>query len=841
MNSFIHTILHPVLCAGLAVSAGFASPGRLTVSLDGPWQVAEGGRDATPAAFDREIPVPGLMDMASPPFEDLGVKSDRRGAFWYRRSFDAPAELPEFAILKLNKAMYGTAVWVNGAPLGEHLPSFTPSYWNLRPHLKAGAENEIVVRIGAHREDLPAGMPTGWDFEKQTYVPGIYDSVSVILCDGPRIVNVQCVPDIPAQRVRLLVELQAGTGAVPCRVDAVIAGAQSGSVVGQGGAQTVDLAPGGTQILDLTLPVDGCRLWSPEDPFLYEARLATAGDSLTVRFGMREFRFDPAAKRAVLNGRPGYLLGTNVTIHRFFDDSDRGGRPWDREWVRRLHRQFKSMNWDTVRYCIGFPPDFWYDIADEEGLLIQDEFPIWTLAKDRGPETLDAAKIIPEYRDWMRERWNHPCVVIWDAQNESAIEASGLALQAVRHLDYSNRPWDNGWGAPQSPFDCTESHPYLFQRNHNKPSHPLFRLREMPSVDPSPRLRPEQKTPDVPIIVNEYDWLWLNRDGTPCTLSQRIYDEQLGPGAPPEARRRFRARSVAALTEFWRSHRGAAGILHFCGLGYSRPDGGQTSDDFVDLQSLEFEPHFRRHVGMAFHPVGIMLDFWEETVDPGSLREVTVAVINDRAEPWRGVVDLRLAGAAEAVASAPCEIEPLGRATLTFAWTVPEESGPVTLSAGLTDGGRRIESLRDVEVIAPEALAARGRGLPPAAVTASSVLSLGGTVYRAEHAADGRPDTRWSSEFSDPQWIAIDLGATQTVARVELVWETAHAKAYAIEVSLDGQTWTEVVATEACPGGTETIKLTPAPARWVRVVCKQRATRFGYSLWEMRVHASGDE
>ena len=64
----------------------------------------------------------------------------------------------------------------------------------------------------------------------------------------------------------------------------------------------------------------------------------------------------------------------------------------------------------------------------------------------------------------MRERWNHPCVVIWDAQNESHTAETGKALQAVRQLDLSNRPWENGWAEPQSPTDCVESHPYLFSR-----------------------------------------------------------------------------------------------------------------------------------------------------------------------------------------------------------------------------------------------------------------------------------------------------------------------------------------------------------------------------------------
>jgi hypothetical protein len=97
--------------------------------------------------------------------------------------------LPEWALLKIHKAKYGSAVWLNGKPLGEHLPSFTPSFWDLRPHLSAGAENELVVRVGAGRELLPKGMPTGWDFEKYLYLPGIYDSVELILCDGRDVLN----------------------------------------------------------------------------------------------------------------------------------------------------------------------------------------------------------------------------------------------------------------------------------------------------------------------------------------------------------------------------------------------------------------------------------------------------------------------------------------------------------------------------------------------------------------------------------------------------------------------------------------------------------------------------
>ena len=84
----------------------------------------------------------------------------------------------------------------------------------------------------------------------------------------------------------------------------------------------------------------------------------------------------------MLNGRPYFLRGTNFCIFRFFDYAARGDRPWREEWVQRLHQVFRGMNWNSARYCIGFPPEQWYEIADELGFLIQDEFPIWYVGEN---------------------------------------------------------------------------------------------------------------------------------------------------------------------------------------------------------------------------------------------------------------------------------------------------------------------------------------------------------------------------------------------------------------------------------------------------------------------------
>jgi beta-galactosidase len=172
-------------------------PFRDVLRLDGEWQVGEGAPDGIPKAFSSVVPVPGLVDMARPAFLEVGKKSPLRGAFWYRRTFTVGGPPTDFAVLKIHKARYGAKVWVNGQVAGDHLPCFTPALLDVKKFLRfGGQENEIVVRVGADRECVPPDQPSGWDFEKYLYIPGIYDSVDLILTGAPYVRNVQVVPDI---------------------------------------------------------------------------------------------------------------------------------------------------------------------------------------------------------------------------------------------------------------------------------------------------------------------------------------------------------------------------------------------------------------------------------------------------------------------------------------------------------------------------------------------------------------------------------------------------------------------------------------------------------------------
>ena len=116
--------------------------------------------------------------------------------------------------------------------------------------------------------------------------------------------------------------------------------------------------------------------------------------------------------------------------------------------------------------------------------------------------------------------------------------------------------------------------------------------------------------------------------------------------------------------------------------------------------------------------------------------------------------------------------------------------------------------------------------------TASSTENAG---TPASAAVDGNTGTRWSSAFSDPQWLEVDLGSAKTICRVGLDWETAYATAFQIQVSTDNTNWTTIYSTTAGTGGNQTLSVT-GTGRYIRMYGTARATQYGYSLWEFQVY-----
>ena len=115
-----------------------------------------------------------------------------------------------------------------------------------------------------------------------------------------------------------------------------------------------------------------------------------------------------------------------------------------------------------------------------------------------------------------------------------------------------------------------------------------------------------------------------------------------------------------------------------------------------------------------------------------------------------------------------------------------------------------------------------------------SVSSIENVNYPGSNAVDGNLSTRWSSAFSDPQWITIDFGKPISFNKVVLYWETAYGKVYRLQVSNDTANWTTIADQSNGAGNVETYNL-KASGRYLRLYGTQRGTIYGYSLYEIQI------
>jgi hypothetical protein len=193
------------------------------------------------------------------------------------------------------------------------------------------------------------------------------------------------------------------------------------------------------------------------------------------------------------------------------------------------------------------------------------------------------------------------------------------------------------------------------------------------------------------------------------------------------------------------------------------------------------------------------------------------------------------APAGVSVSVSPASVTAGSGATLTVSTTASVAAGsyPITVTgAGASATHSVTYALTVTAVGGTPVLLSQGK---PA--TASSLES---SSYPAGNAFDGNlTSTRWASkEGVDPQWLRVDLGASASISRVKLSWEAAYGKAYTIQVSSDGTTWTTIYSTTTGNGGTDDLTGLTGTGRYVRVYGTARGTSYGYSLYEMQVYGT---
>jgi hypothetical protein len=193
----------------------------------------------------------------------------------------------------------------------------------------------------------------------------------------------------------------------------------------------------------------------------------------------------------------------------------------------------------------------------------------------------------------------------------------------------------------------------------------------------------------------------------------------------------------------------------------------------------------------------------------------------------------------------------LGPEELSF-WSIPDDSfrveaGTYTVRVGGSSDDLPLSGTFELAAsllydsatgeTAPAPLPVLGNAARHRPLTCSSIE---GPDYDCSYAVDGDLTTRWSSQFSDTQSITVDLGVPQRIERVILHWETAYGKAYTIQVSDDAIHWHDVYSTTVGDGEVDNVALSCA-GRYLRLWGTQRATDWGYSLWELEVYARSEK
>lgn len=685
----------------------------MIIALNGTWEIADSIDNAAPVRFDRQVPVPGLAKLAQPAFPGLRVAEigwlplkvrqrarpdPRRNYFWYRRRFHADRRAP-LALLRFAKAQFGLEVWLNGTSLGEDYACFSTATFDATTALRVG-ENELLVRVGAHPLVLPPDVPCGSDHEKYLWTAGLYDEVELTLAASTVMASVQVAPDVAHGLVRIeLTARNHGDQPATWQPALTVRQDRDSAVAATSQPPPQILAPAAVSVTEHTLALAGAHRWSPDDPFLYRLHVDGAGSPVTVRFGLREFRFDNATRRAWLNGEPCYLRGTNITLHRFFEDEACGTLPWDEAWIRRLLLELpRRYHWNCMRWSIGTPPRKWLEIADEAGLLVEYEFPLWTWRDEWSHATTQA-----HVARWMADAWNHPSVAWWSLSNETHHAPLIGMVGELRKLDCSARGWSNGYNLPEGEDDPVDDHPYKWHAPVAWP-HELWDnakyaagTGETTSNAPHPSAHPA--------VANEYCWFWLRRDGTPTDLTRDMYQRYLPDTATPDERRALYAYYLAAETEYFRAHRKFAGVLHFVYLTCDHP-WSLTGDLFRDVVRLDVQPVYDAALCDAFAPLGVYLNYWADREEPGAPLVLHAMLVNDESVVCDGALEFRLERSDGRV---------LDRATVSFhlpvlgahtyrcaALAAPAEPGDYLLAAAATPtGGATVTSRRKLSAGLP--------------------------------------------------------------------------------------------------------------------------------------------
>ncbi len=429
-----------------------------TVTLNGTWEVAIS--DNEPERYHSKVPVPGIITMAKPALAtDLDGQEQKTIPYqyvWYRYQFDLNEPAYPDALLKI-RAKYNARVWLNGVEIGyDHYSTYSHAAFDITKALNLKGKNVLVVRVGSWNTASAPSKENSAEWWRNTRAPGIWDDVTIELGQEVAIQQIKVLPDLKKNIASCEVEM--GNRLATGSQVTVIAAIQDGAQVLQQVKQTVQLSGRGNTVCRFELPAQGLEHWSAGkegNPKLYRMKVTLVGRDGKV-FSEKETAFgyrsiEVKGKDVLVNGKKVFFRAENVAFVRAL--TRWSGSVFDEQWIRRfLRAAIHDYNFNYLRIHLGHAYSKWYEIADQEGIMLQDE---WRYMHDDEPVGKDKEEAEAELTRWVHQNVNHPSIVTWDQENEGHVHLNELKA-ALRKYDPTRL-----WG--EDDFDA--KHIYEYSEN----------------------------------------------------------------------------------------------------------------------------------------------------------------------------------------------------------------------------------------------------------------------------------------------------------------------------------------------------------------------------------------
>lgn len=433
------------------------------MDLNGKWDFAVQADDKTPEMFDRTILVPYCPESAL-----SGIHNHfPEGSFLFYRRY---VRLPEAAaghriLLHVGAADQALTCYVNGVEIGSHTGGYTAFSMDITRAVRE--ENEILLRV---RDDLTdTAFPRG----KQSLTPGgmWYTPVSGIW----QSVWLEWVPETYIQSLDIRADM---TEAVLDTGDASLFGTVT--VMAPEGNVTLPLT-GGRAVFRPETP----RLWSPEDPYLYEFEITTGADRVSGYFALRswDIRNVDGIPRLCVNGKPRFFHG--LLDQGYWPDGIY--TPPSPDCYRQEILAMKRMGFNTLRKHIKVEPEEFYYQCDKLGMFVFQDMVsngdysylkdtiLPTLGFQRKndrrahPDKRSRQMFLDNMKAQVLQLKNHPCIAMWTIFNEGWGQFDATAAyHTLKALDDSRFVCScSGWFRGGE-SDVFSRHIYFGQWHHLK-------------------------------------------------------------------------------------------------------------------------------------------------------------------------------------------------------------------------------------------------------------------------------------------------------------------------------------------------------------------------------------